>query len=159
MPEKSKKTRGGSLTPLSESLRSFFTSLVGLARLEESRKGGGSREEYFPSAELIMKLAETIKGWDSCAFRLFKKDGYSAEIWTDKNTFRQVIVAFRGDGKSIWPVAFEVLDEDTALTGVFSFISREILAERRAAALRSLEGQMPVSASCALPFEGRKQVA
>ncbi|MDA8239259.1 MAG: hypothetical protein M0Z67_02685 [Nitrospiraceae bacterium] len=155
----SKKLEKGSLTPLSESLRSFFASLVGLAQLGESRKGAGSREEYSPSAELIMKLAETIKGWDSCTFRLFKKDGYSAEIWTDKNTFRQVIVAFRGDEKSIWPVAFEVLDEDTALTGVFGCISRELLAERRAAALRSLERQTPVAASCAPPFESRKQVA
>jgi hypothetical protein len=153
----SEKSNKGSLTPLSESLRSFFTCLVGLAEPDEGSKGAVSRKEYPPSEELIMKLAETIKGWDSCAFRLFKKDGYSAEIWTDKKTFRQVIVAFRGNERSIWPVAFEVLDENTALTGVFSCISRELLAERSAAALRSLG--MPADTNLTLPYEGRKQVA
>jgi hypothetical protein len=159
MPEKSKKSRGGSLTPLSESLKSLFTSLVGLAQFDESRKGTPSRKEYTPSAELIMKLSETIREWDSFVFRLFKKDGYSAEIWTDKKTLRQLIVAFRDDEKRTWPVAFEVLDEHIALTGVFSGISHELLAERSEAALRSLERQTPVAASCAPPFESRKQVA
>ncbi|MDA8106099.1 MAG: hypothetical protein M0Z71_12070 [Nitrospiraceae bacterium] len=153
----SKTSKTGSLTPLSESLKSFFAGLVGLAQLEESRKGAGSRKEYAPSAELIMRLADTIAGWDSCAFRLFKKDGYSAEIWTDKKTLRQLIVAFRGDKRSTWPVAFEVLDENTALSGVFSGISRELLAERSAAAVRSLG--MQAATNSPLPYEGKKRVA
>lgn len=149
-------SKNNALTPVSESLRNLFSSLVGLARLEKSGKGEGGREEYYPSAELIMKLGETSKGWDISVFRLFKRDGYFSEIWTDKKTFSQLIVAFRSDGKSVWPVAFEVLDENTALTGVFSGVSRELLARRSKAALRSLDRP---DANCTLPFEGSKRVA
>jgi len=150
-------SKNNALTPVSESLKSLFSSLMGLARLEKNGKGEGDREEYYPSAELIMKLGETSKGWDISAFGLFKKDGYLAEIWTDKKTFSQLIVAFRSDGKSVWPVAFEVLDENTALTGVFSGVSRELLARRSKAALRALD--RPTDANCTLPFEGSKRVA
>ncbi len=150
-------SKNNTLTPVGESLKSLFSSLVGLARLGKNGKGEGDREEYYPSAELIMKLGETSKGWDLSAFRLFKRDGYFAEIWTDKKTFSQLIVAFRSDGKSVWPVAFEVLDENTALTGVFSGVSRELLARRSKAALRSLD--RPTEANCTLPFEGSKRVA
>ena len=149
--------KNNTLTPVSESLMSLFTDLVGVARFDKSGKEIGSREGYFPNAELIMKLGETSKGWDISAFSLFKKDGYFAEIWTDKKTFRQLIVAFRGDEKGIWPVAFEVLNENAALTGVFSGVSRELLAERCEAALQSME--IPASTSMTLPYEGRKQVA
>lgn len=149
--------KNNTLTPVSESLMSLFTDLVGVARFDKSAKEIGSRKGYFPTAELIMKLGETSKRWDISAFRLFKKDGYFAEIWTDKKTFRQLIVAFRRDDKGIWPVAFEVLNENTELTGVFSGVSRKLLAERSEAALRSLD--MPAAPSLTLPHEGRKQVA
>ncbi|MHB8879918.1 MAG: hypothetical protein ACYC69_00250 [Thermodesulfovibrionales bacterium] len=150
-------SKNSTLTPVGESLRSFFSSFVGLAQFDENGQGNKSREEYYPSAELIMKLGETSKEWDVSAFQLFKRDEYFAEIWTDKKTLRQLIVAFRSDKKGIWPVAFEVLDENTELTGVFGGISRELLAKRSKAALRSLD--RPVSTSNPLPFEGRKQVA
>lgn len=150
-------SKNNTLTPVGESLRSFFSSFVGLAQFDEKRKGDANREEYYPSAELIMKLGEASKEWDVSAFQLFKRDGYFAEIWTDKKTLRQLIVAFRSDKKSIWPVAFEVLDENTALTGVFGGISRELLAKRSKAALRSLD--KPALTNSTLPFEGRKQVA
>jgi hypothetical protein len=151
-------SKNNTLTPVGDSLRSFFASLLEHAQLERNGKGEGGREEYYPNAELIMKLGEASKGWDLSAFRLFKKDGYFAEIWTDKKTFSQLIVAFRNDGKSVWPVAFEVLDENTALTGVFGGVSRELLAKRSKAALRSLD--RPADATnCTLPFEGTKRVA
>ena len=150
-------SKNSTLTPVGESLRSFFTSFVGLAQFDENGHVDKSREEFYPSAELIMKLGETSKEWDVCAFQLFKRDEYFAEIWTDKKTLGQLIVAFRNDKKGIWPVAFEVLDENTALTGVFSGVSRELLAKRSKAALRSLD--RPVSTSNPLSFEGRKQVA
>ena len=150
-------SKNNTLTPVGESLRSFFTSFVGLAQFDENRKGDTNREEYYPTAEIIMKLGETSKEWDVSAFQLFKRDGYFAEIWTDKKTLRQLIVAFRSDNKGIWPIAFEVLDDNTALTGVFSGVSRELLAKRSKAALRSLD--RPVSTISTLPVEGRKQVA
>lgn len=150
-------SKNNTLTPVGESLRSFFAGFVGLANFDENRKGDEDREEYYPSAELIMKLGEASKEWDVSAFQLFKRDEYFAEIWTDKKTFRQLIVAFRSDKKSIWPIAFEVLDENTALTGVFSGVSRELLAKRSKAALRSLDKPAPTNST--FPFEGRKQVA
>ena len=150
-------SKNSTLTPVGESLRSFFTSFVGLAQFDENGQGDKSREEYYPSAELIMKLGETSKEWDVSAFQLFKREGYFAEIWTDKKTLRQIIVAFRSDNKGIWPVAFEVLDDNTALTGIFSWVSRELLAKSSKAALRSLD--RPVSTINTLSIEGRKQVA
>ena len=150
-------SKNNTLTPVGESLRSFLSSLVGDAKLDDNRKVDEGREEYYPNAELIMKLGEASKEWDVSAFRLFKKNGYVAEIWTDKKTFRQLIVAFRCDEKSIWPVAFEVLDENTPLTGVFSGVSREQLSKRSKAALQSLD--MPADTSLTLPYDGRKQVA
>jgi hypothetical protein len=147
-----------SLKPVSESLTNIFTGLVKLAKLNQTGKGAGDGKEYIPTAELIMKLGETIKGWDVSAFRLFKKDGYSAEIWTDKKTLWQLIVAFRDDEKSTWPVAFEVLDENTVPTGAFDGVSQELLAERREAALLSA-GSTAVTKSTAASFAGRKQVA
>ncbi len=151
-------SKENSLRPVSESLTSFFTSLVRLARLNQAGKEAGDGNEYIPSAGLIMKLGETVKGWDVSAFRLFKKDDCIAEIWTDKKTLQQIMVAFREDGKGTWPVAFEVLDENTVPTGAFGDVSEELLAERMEAALRSA-GSAAVTNGTVAAFEGRKQVA
>jgi hypothetical protein len=151
-------SKENSLRPVRESLTSFFIGLVKLAKLNLAGKGAEDGKVYIPSAELIMKLGETVKGWDVSAFRLLKKDGYSAEIWTDKRTLRQLIVAFRDDEKSTWPVAFEVLDENTVPKGAFDGVSQELLAERRNAALLSA-GSAAVTNSTVASFAGRKQVA
>jgi hypothetical protein len=146
-----------SLRPVSESLTSLFASLVRLARLNLADKGAGDGK-YVPNAELIMKLGETVKGWDVSASRLFKKDDRIAEVWTDKKTLLQIMVAFREDGVGTWPVAFEVLDENTVPTGAFDGVSQELLAERRNEALLSA-GSTAVSNSTEASFVGRKQVA
>lgn len=149
-------SNNSTLTPVSEGLMSFFDGLVDLARFDKRKKHGENSVEYFPSAELIMELGNMSRGWDISFFPLFKKDGYVVEIWTDKKTFRQLIVAFRDDGKGLWPVAFEAVKEDTVLNGVFEGISQEMLAKRCAAALRSFKVQ---KAERDLSIERRKQVA
>lgn len=67
-------SKENSLRPVSESLTSLFSGLVRLARLNQAGKEAGDGNEYIPSAGLIMKLGETIKGWDVSALRLFKKE-------------------------------------------------------------------------------------
>jgi hypothetical protein len=151
-------SKENSLRPMSESLTSFFTGLVKLAKLNQPGKGADDGKEYIPSAELIMKLGQTVKGWDVSASRLFKKDDRIAEVWTDKKTLQQIMVAFREDGVCTWPVAFEVLDENTVPKGAFDGVSQELLAERRNAALLSA-GSTAVTNSTAASFAGRKQVA
>ncbi len=149
-------SNNSTLTPVSEGLISFFDGLVGLARFDKRRKCEENSGEYFPSAGLIMELGKMSRDWDISSFPLFKRDGYVAEIWTDIKTFRQLIVAFRDDGKGLWPVAFEAVEDETALNGVFEGISQEIFAKRCAAALRSLKGQ---GAERNLLNERKKQVA
>jgi hypothetical protein len=151
-------SKENSLRPVSESLTSLFASLVRLARLKQTGKGAGDGKEYIPTAELIMKLGETVKGWDVSFFRLFKKDDRLVEIWTDKKTLQQIMVAFREDGGGTWPVAFEVLDENTVPKGAFGGVSEELLEERRNAALLSA-GSAAVTSSTVASFAGRKQVA
>jgi len=151
-------SKENSLKPVSESLTNIFTGLVKLAKLNQTGKEAGDGKEYIPSAELIMKLGETVKGWDVSASRLFKKDDRIAEVWTDKRTLQQIMVAFREDGRGTWPVAFEVLDENTVPKGAFGSVSQELLAERRNAALLSA-GSTAVTKSTAPSFAGRKQVA
>jgi hypothetical protein len=151
-------SKENSLRPVSESLTSLFASLVRLARLKQTGKGAGDGKEYIPTAELIMKLGETVKGWDVSASRLFKKDDRIAEVWTDKKTLQQIMVAFREAGSGTWPVAFEVLDENTVPKGAFGSVSQELLAERRNAALLSA-GSTVVTNSTVASFAGRKQVA
>jgi hypothetical protein len=151
-------SKENSLKPVSESLTNIFTGLVKLARLNQTGKETGDGKEYIPTAELIMKLGETVKGWDVSASRLFKKDDRIAEVWTDKKTLQQIMVAFREAGSGTWPVAFEVLDENTVPKGAFGSVSQELLAERRNAALLSA-GSTVVTNSTVASFAGRKQVA
>lgn len=149
-------SNNSTLKPVSEGLMSFLDGLAGLARFDKRRKNGTNSGEYFPSAGLIMELGKMSRDWDISFFPLFKKNGYVAEIWTDIKTFRQLIVAFWDDGKGLWPVAFEAVEDETALNGVFEGISQEMLAKRCAAALRSLKDQ---GAERNLALERKKHVA
>ncbi len=150
-------SNNSTLTPVGESLRSFFSSFMRLARFDKDGMEDQRPEEYYPSADLILKLGDTCRGWDVSAFQLFKRNEYFGEIWTDRKTLRQVVVAFRSNRKGMWPVAFEVLDDNVTFSGIFSGISRGLLAKRSKAALRSI-GRSNDSGD-ALPIEGRKRVA
>jgi hypothetical protein len=96
------------------------------------------------------------QGDEGCG-REVQGDDRLAEIWTDKKTLQQIMVAFREDEVGTWPVAFEVLDENTVPTGAFDGVSQELLAERRKAALRSA-GVQP-SRIVPTSLQSRKQVA
>jgi hypothetical protein len=105
------------------------------------------------SSKTYFDLYEAKKGWNISMFTLWEGKGMSIDIWTDRKSCRQLLIAIRGKGVAgVPPIQFMLLDDsDCTLGGSFSVISPELLSEGRQKALDYMYD--PVNKPKGIPYE------
>jgi hypothetical protein len=111
----SKKTLKDSVAEL---LRCFYD----LATLQSGRNGKDSvvesEKKYSPGVELVMELCNRIKGWKIVSQDLYERDGYVAQLWTDKCSCSRVVVILKKNRKGCFPVVYEPVSNEAEVESI-----------------------------------------
>ena len=96
---------------LKESIAHLFRCLYDLVALRSVRSGEGSaiesEKKYSPGVERLIELCDHIKGWDIDSQDLFERDGYVAQLWSDRRTCNKVVVILKENcKKGCFPVLY-----------------------------------------------------
>ena len=96
---------------LKESIAQLFRCLHDLVELRSVRSGEGSAVEsgkkYSPGVERLLELCDHIKGWEIDSQDLYERDGYVAQLWSDKCTCNKVVVILKQNcKKGCFPVLY-----------------------------------------------------
>jgi hypothetical protein len=102
---------------LKDSVAELLRCLYDLQRLQSGRNGKDSAVEsekkYSPGVERVLELCNHIKGWKIVSQDLYEKDGYIAQLWTDKCTCNRVVVILKQNCKrGCFPVVYEPVSEE-----------------------------------------------
>lgn len=96
---------------LKESIAQLFRCLYDLVALRSVRSAEGSaiesEKKYSPGVERLLELCDHIKGWDIDSQDLFERDGYVAQLWSDRHTCNKVVVILKENcKKGCFPVLY-----------------------------------------------------
>jgi hypothetical protein len=110
---------------LKESVAELFRCLYDLAALQSVRSGEDSTAEsekkYSPGVERVLELCNHIKGWEVDLQKLCERDGYVAQLWTDKYTCNRVVVILKQScKKGCFPVVYVPVPEEAMVEEVLS---------------------------------------
>jgi hypothetical protein len=110
---------------LKDSAAGLFRCLYDLAGLQSVRSGEGSTVEsekkYSPGVERVFELCNHIKGWEIDSQNLYERDGYVAQLWTDKRTCNRVVVILKQNRKrGCFPVLYVPVPEEAMVEAVLS---------------------------------------
>jgi len=110
---------------LKDSVAGLFRCLYGLAALQSVGRGEdsavGSEKKYSPGVERLLELCDHIKGWDIDSQNLYERDGYVAQLWTDKRTCNRVVVILRHNCKrGCFPVVYMPVPGEAMVEAVLS---------------------------------------
>jgi len=108
-----------------DSLAELFRCLYDLAVLRSVRRGEGSTVEsekkYSPGVECILDLCNHIKGWEIASQDIYERDGYVAQLWTDRCTCNRVVVILKQNcKKGCFPVVYVPVPEEAMVGAVLS---------------------------------------
>lgn len=110
---------------LKESIAQLFRCLYDLVALRSVRSGessiAGSEKKYSPGVERLMDLCDHIKGWDIDSQDLYERDGYVAQLWSDKCTCNKVVVILKQNcKKGCFPVIYLPVPVEAGVEAVLS---------------------------------------
>ena len=110
---------------LKDSIAELFRCLYDLVALRSVRSGDGctvkSENKYSPSVERLLELCNHIKGWEIDSQNLYERDGYVAQLWTDKRTCNKVVVILKQNCKrGCFPVLYVPVPEEAMVEAVLS---------------------------------------
>jgi hypothetical protein len=81
----------------------------------------GSEKKYSPGVERLMDLCEHIKGWDIDSQDLYERDGYVAQLWSDKCTCNKVVIILKQNcKKGCFPVIYLPVSAEAGVEAVLS---------------------------------------
>ena len=110
---------------LKDSVAELFRCLYDLAALHSVRSGEGSTVEsekkYSPGVERLLELCDHIKGWDIDSQDIYERDGYVAQLWSDKCTCNKVVVILKQNcKKGCFPVLYLPVPVEAEVEAVLS---------------------------------------
>lgn len=111
---------------LRESVAQLFRCLHDLVALRCVRHGEkgfatGSEKKSSPGVERLMELCDHIKGWDIDSQDLYERDGYVAQLWSDKCTCERVVVILKENcKKGCFPVIYLPVPAQAGVEAVLS---------------------------------------
>ena len=110
---------------LKESIAQLFRCLYDLVALRSVRSGEGSaiesEKKYSPGVERLLELCDHIKGWDIDSQDLYERDGYVAQLWSDKCTCNKVVVILKENcKKGCFPVLYLPVPVEAEVEAVLS---------------------------------------
>jgi len=110
---------------LKDSVAELFRCLYDLAALQSVRSGEGSTVEsekkYSPGVERLLELCNHIKGWEIDSQDLYERDGYVAQLWSDKCTCNRVVVILKQNcKKGCFPVLYLPVPVEAGVEAVLS---------------------------------------
>jgi hypothetical protein len=95
--------------PATKIVKTMFDCLRGLADLNSTlRSSADSKKKTFsPDVEMMVALGDMIKDWEIEAEDLEGRNGYYAELLTDKKSLSQIVVLYtRRNKKGLFPVLY-----------------------------------------------------
>lgn len=110
---------------LKESVAQLFRCLSDLVALRSVRSGEScsieSEKKYSHGVERLMELCDHIKGWDIDPQDLYERDGYVAQLWSDKCTCNKVVVILKQNcKKGCFPVLYLPVPVEEGVEAVLS---------------------------------------